>query len=278
MIDIAGCYDLHIHAAPDVSKRKFTDAQLAEHMLRAGFAGFGLKCHFAETAARAALLREHYPELNIVGGITLNRSVGGINPYAVEMCGKMDGRFVWMPTLEARAYKRFHNPNMREEDAKKFLTVFDENKQLLPQVYEVLEVAAQYKMIVCTGHLSAEEGIAIIKAAKECGVAKCVATHADNPADFYTDEQQLTCVRLGAIIEHSYFTVFKKRTTPEVMARQITTVGFDNTFISTDFGQPDNLYPEDGIKEFLSILSKQGIKDENLEKLVKINPARLIAY
>ena len=29
MIDLAGCYDLHIHAAPDVTKRKCTDLELA---------------------------------------------------------------------------------------------------------------------------------------------------------------------------------------------------------------------------------------------------------
>jgi len=277
MINLTGCYDLHIHAAPDVSKRKFTDDELAERMLKAGFAGFGLKCHFAETAARAALLREQFPQLNVVGGVTLNRSMGGLNPYAVEMCGKMGGKFVWMPTLEARAYKRFHNPNMSNAEAAKFLTVFDTDKHLLSSVHEVLEVAAQYKMIVCTGHLSAEEGIAVIKAAKEHGVVKMVATHADNPADFYTEEQQVECVRLGAVVEHCYFTVFKKRTLPEAMVSQLKAVGFDNTFISTDFGQPDNLYPDEGINEFLVTLSQNGVKDEDLEKVVKINPARLIA-
>lgn len=276
MINLTGCYDLHVHAAPDVSKRKFNDIQLAEHMLKAGFAGIGLKCHFAETAARAALLEEQFPQLKVVGGVTLNRSLGGLNPYAVETCGKMGGRFVWMPTLEARAYKRFHNPKMSEAEAKQFLTVFDEQKKLLPQLHEVLEVAAQYKMIVCTGHLSAEEGLAVIKAAKEHGVAKCVATHADNPADFYTKEQQVECVRLGAVVEHCYFTVFKNRTTPEDMVNQLRAVGFDNTFISTDFGQPDNLYPDEGIGEFLQVLNQHGVKDEDLEKLAKINPIKLL--
>lgn len=276
MIDLAGCYDLHIHAAPDVTKRKFTDLELAKHMAKAGFAGFGLKCHFSETSARAALIREQFPELEAVGGITLNRSVGGFNPYAVEMCGRMGGKFVWMPTLEARSYKCFHNPQISELEAAKYLSVFDSNKKLLPSVHEVLEVAAQYNLIVATGHLAAEEGLAVIKAAKSHGVEKIIITHADNPADYYSLEQQLACVKEGAIIEHSFLTVYKRKTSPEDIAAQIKAVGFDNAFISTDFGQDDNPYPDEGIREFLTILSKQGIQDGNLEKLVKINPQELI--
>ncbi|MCH3915568.1 MAG: DUF6282 family protein [Acidaminococcaceae bacterium] len=276
MIDLAGCYDLHIHAAPDVTKRKFTDLELAKHMAKAGFAGFGLKCHFSETVARAALIREKFPELEVVGGITLNRSVGGFNPYAVEMCGKMGGKFVWMPTLEARNYKCFHNPQISELEAAKYLSVFDSDKKLLSSVHEVMEVAAQYNLIVATGHLDAEEGLAVIKAAKSHKVKKIVVTHADNPANYYTLEQQLACVKEGAIIEHSFFTVYKKRTSPKDIVAQIRAVGFDNTFISTDFGQDDNPYPDEGIKEFLEILSKQGIRDRDLEKLVKINPQELI--
>jgi tyrosine-protein phosphatase YwqE len=67
-----------------------------------------------------------------------------------------------------------------------------------------MEVAAQYNLIVATGHLAAEEGLAVIKAAKSHGVEKIITTHADNPADYYSLEQQLACVKEGAIIEHSF--------------------------------------------------------------------------
>lgn len=276
MINLTGAYDLHVHASPDVSARKFTDIELAKHMIEAGFAGIGLKCHFAETAARAALLNEQFPGFHSVGGITLNRSVGGFNPFAVEMCGKMGGKFVWMPTLEARSYKKFHNPQFTEAELTAFPYAFDENKKLLPSIHEVLEVAAHYKMIVGTGHLSAEEGLALIAAAKEHGVEKIVATHADNPADYYSLEQQVEAVKLGAVIEHCYFTVYKNRTSIEDMVAQMQAVGFDNTYASTDFGQVDNPYPDEGIKEFLDALSAKGVADADLEKLVKINPESLI--
>ena len=48
-----------------------------------------IKCHFFETAARAALIRKEFPDLEVFGGIALNKSVGGINPAAVEKTAKM---------------------------------------------------------------------------------------------------------------------------------------------------------------------------------------------
>ena len=75
-----GFYDLHVHPAPDVVPRKFTDIELAERMEMEGFGGFVLKNHFSETASRAAMLQILYPKLVIRGGVVLNRTMGGMNP------------------------------------------------------------------------------------------------------------------------------------------------------------------------------------------------------
>lgn len=90
-MDVKGIYDVHVHTAPDVSKRKFTDPELAPRLEEKGMAGFLVKNHFTETAARAALLQAQFPKLKIIGGIVLNRTVGGFNPYAVENCAKLGG-------------------------------------------------------------------------------------------------------------------------------------------------------------------------------------------
>ena len=66
----------------------------------------------------------------------------------------------------------------------------DEDGKLLPQAVEVLEVAAQYKLVVGTGHLSAREGLALVREARRLDGLQMVLTHADNPADQYTLEQQ----------------------------------------------------------------------------------------
>ena len=92
-----GVFDLHIHTAPDVTPRKCSDLELARRLKAAGMAGCGIKSHYADTAGRAAVLQELYPELRIAGGITLNRSVGGLNPQAVERTAQMGGDWSGFP-------------------------------------------------------------------------------------------------------------------------------------------------------------------------------------
>ena len=185
---LKGAYDMHIHTAPDVTPRKCDDLELAQRLQAAGMAGCAIKSHYMDTSGRAALLQKLYPELTFAGGVTLNRSVGGVNPQAVERMGQMGGKMLWFPTLEARAYQRFHHAD-DGTGLSQFLTVLDEDGKLLPQAVEVLEAAAQYKLVVGTGHLSAREGLALVREARRLDGLQMVLTHADNPADQYTLEQ-----------------------------------------------------------------------------------------
>ena len=56
-------------------------------ILMAGMGGALVKSHGNDTAPRAALLNEQFPELFFAGGIVLNRQAGGLNPFAVRACG-----------------------------------------------------------------------------------------------------------------------------------------------------------------------------------------------
>lgn len=272
-----GVFDLHIHTAPDVTPRKCSDLELARRLQAAGMAGCAIKSHYADTAGRAAVLQELYPELRIAGGITLNRSVGGLNPQAVERTAQMGGRLVWFPTLEAREYQRYRRGN-DGSDLSPFLTVWDENGKLLPQVYEVLEVAARYHMVVGTGHLSAPEGLAVVRAAREQKVERVVLTHADNPANQYTLEEQRRAVEQGALVEHCYFTTYYQRTPLEEIIRQIRGVGCENVILSTDFGQPASPYSDQGMLEYMQRLLEAGISQSDLEQMTSTTPRRLLEY
>lgn len=273
---LMGAYDLHVHTAPDAVERKCTDFELAHRCQAAGMAGIAIKSHWFETAARAKLLQLQFPKLKVAGGIALNRSVGGINPFAVEKAAQIGGQFVWMPTMDAKSYQQFLNAGKEPNCAASYLALLDENGSLHKAVYEVLEVAAKYDLTVCTGHVSAAEGIAMIRAAAGCGVRRLIVTHADNPADSYTTEQQKICIRYGSFIEHCYFTTHRGRIPAEEICRQIQSVGCRHVLLSTDFGQTDSPYPEEGLSEYLNILGKHGIRDADLETMVKKNPSYLM--
>lgn len=272
---LRGVYDLHVHTAPDVTPRKCDDFELAKRLLDHGMGGCAIKNHFADTAGRAAVLASQFPELDIVGGITLNRSVGGINPQAVERTAQLGGKMLWFPTLEAREYQRYRRGN-DGSDLSMFLTVFGEDGKLLLQVHEVLEVAASCNMVVGTGHLSAREGLAVVRAAQEQGVKHMVLTHADNPANQYTLEEQQQAVALGAVVEHCYFTTYYQRTSAEEIARQIWAVGCESVVLSTDFGQVNSPYSDEGMMEYMQCLLECGISEKELVQMTCKNPYRLL--
>ena len=272
---LCGAYDLHIHTAPDVVARKCTDLELAARMRDVGMAGGAIKCHYLDTAGRAGLLRELYPDLAIVGGITLNRSVGGLNPHAAERSAQAGGRMLWFPTIDARAYQQYRQKDDPGVDFSVYLSVLDENGRLLSEALDVLDVAAAHHLIVGTGHLSAREGMILAKEGLRRG-CRMVLTHCDNPANFYTAEQQAEAARAGALIEHSYLTTLWGRTSIEQIAAMIRAAGCENVFLTTDFGQPNSPYSDEGLLLYAQGLSSQGFTEDELTLMMKTTPQKLI--
>jgi hypothetical protein len=92
---VRGVYDLHVHVAPDVMRRRVTDVQLARRCWDAGLAGFVLKSHYVPTAERAAVVNEALGgEVQALGALTLNASVGGMDPLAVEIAAREGARIL----------------------------------------------------------------------------------------------------------------------------------------------------------------------------------------
>jgi len=273
---LRGAYDLHIHTAPDVVPRKCTDLEAARRMLAAGMGGGAIKCHYLDTAARAALLREQFPQLNIVGGVVLNRSVGGLNPCAVERTAQAGGKLLWFPALESREYQRFQQRSDPTSDLSSYIPVCDESGCLLPAALDILDAAAQYQMVVCTGHIGPSEGMALVREGQRKGCT-IVLTHADNPADQYSTAQQIEAVRLGAVVEHSFFTTYYGRTPIEEIERQIRVVGCENVILTTDFGQPKSPFFDEGMAQYAHLLLENGFTPDELRQIMCQNPRRTLS-
>ena len=127
-----------------------------------------------------------------------------------------------------------------------------------------------------TGHLSAREGMALVAEAARLG-CRMVLTHADNPADQYTTQQQVDAVRQGAFVEHCFFTTYFDRTPIEEIAAQIRAVGCDRVILTTDFGQPKSPYSDEGMLQYINLLLEQGFTREELYQMTAENPRRLIS-
>src|SRR5262245_17252163 len=86
--DLKGIVDLHVHCDPDSAPPRRTDIfEIAGLFKKEGIRAYVVKSHFLPTAQLAYALNKTIPEVKAYGGIVLNRSVGGINPVAVEHFG-----------------------------------------------------------------------------------------------------------------------------------------------------------------------------------------------
>ena len=272
---LKGAFDMHIHTSPDVNPRKESDIGLAKRLQAAGMGGAMIKCHFGDTAARAGVLNELFPDMFFAGGVVLNRQTGGLNPAAVATCAKMGGRFVWFPTMDSLSYQNFHRKPEDDPEHKYRVHLFDDNGELKREAVQVLEAAAEYGMVAATGHVSAEEGMAVVRKGRAMGV-DVVVTHADLPSNAYSIDQLKEAAALGAFVEHCYFTTYYKRVTIEAIAEQIRAVGCDLTFLSTDFGQPKSPYSDEGIEAYAELLEGQGFTPEELTCMFRKVPERLL--
>src|SRR3954451_25489089 len=90
---LEGVIDIHAHCDPDRTARSIDAVDLAKLAHQRGMRGLVLKNHYEPTASLAYVVRKLVPELEAFGGIDLNRSVGGINPAAVEHMTHVKGGY-----------------------------------------------------------------------------------------------------------------------------------------------------------------------------------------
>jgi hypothetical protein len=277
---LKGAIDMHVHCIPDVKERRVDEIELARQGLDAGMRGFVIKCHDSVTADRAYLVRKVVEDIEIFGGISLDHSVGGINPTAVEAAikfvwGKPLTKVVWLPTFDAEnnVLKKGSRWKTRKEGVK----VVEDGK-LVPDLYPILELVAEHNIILGSGHLNINELRILIKAVKEVGVKKFVVNHPlSNTMEITIDEQRELAAQ-GAYMEHcaNHFMPMRQLLSPKTFAQAMREVGPQSCILATDFGQPHHPSPVEGLRMFIHAMLLCGVSEEDIETMVKTNPARLL--
>ena len=265
---LRGAYDLHVHAAPDGKQQRRMDAlEVARCAYEAEMGGFVLKSHDYNTAPLTYALNQMYPGLSVFGAIALNRSVGGINPDAVQVACDLGAQVVWMPTFTADFWQRGRGGEG--------IRVADDDGNLCDGVHEVLEIIAAADMTLASGHISPTEAIALFKAARAQGVQRMIATHPDGVA---TLEEQQKMIALGAYQEYTFLACMpsRARRTPQQFVETIRSLGVSNCIVTTDFGQWQNPPPAEGMRMAIAALLDAGMTSDEVTTLVKGNTAQLV--
>ena len=268
---LRGAVDLHVHSSPDVVPRRFDDIELAREAARGGFGALLLKNHMVPTMDRAYLVGKIVPEIAVHGGIVLNDSVGGFNVAAVEVALQLGAREVWMPTKSA------HNHKVRE-GGHGGLTVFDAHGEIRHHVKEIVILLGQSNAILGTGHLSPEEGAALIRYAYMQGVRRMVVTHPEWGPTFYPIELQKDLARYGVMFERCYVSTLAQCGSVPMgtIMQAVSEVGVDSTVLASDLGQPDTPPPVEGMTLFAEQMRAAGFSVDDVRRMMVLNPLHLL--
>ena len=273
-MNLTGIIDLHAHCGPDSMPRQIDAIDLAILAMAAGMRGIVLKNHYEPTASLAYFARKLVPDLQVFGGVALNRSVDGINAAAVERMSMVAGgwgRFVWMPTFDSEAQVRF------SAEKRPFVAISG-GGGLLPEVKEVLDVIAGRNLVLETGHSSAEECLLLIREGRKRGVRKIVVTHAMMAPIHMTIDQMREAADLGAYIEFVYNGLIGpyKEFDCRDYAAAIRAVSPQSAILASDLGQPVNPLHSDGLKAYFAGMMEAGLTEEEIAVMKKDNPAVLL--
>lgn len=288
---LEGAYDLQVHVGPDVIARRIDDIDCAKEFLARSMKGFVLKSHYIQTGERAQVVTKAVPGSRIYGALTLNHSVGGLNPVAVELAGRSGCKIVWMPTVDAEnetagrldggsAKLPFWAKIQRELAAEGIspppLTAIKASGDVTDAARTCMERIAKHNMILATGHLGRREIFALVKTAKTMGLKKVVVTHAEFPSQNLTGDEQKELADMGAVIEHCFTTTYTAKATWESTFANIRKTGVSRTFISTDLGQTINPPVAEGFGMFAQKLLDAGFSTADVHTMAVEIPSRLV--
>jgi len=289
---VRGAYDLHTHIGPDVIPRRIDDVELAQRFAEAGLAGFALKSHYASTAERAQVVSALEPGVEVIGTLTLNRAVGGMNALAVEIAAREGARIVWMPTVDSPAetagrtepkpgdkvplWAKLQHELRGLGFSVEAVEVTDDAGDLLPETRLVLQTIARHGLILATAHLGRADTFAVVDGAVEEGVERIVVTHPEFTCQNFSIEDQVALADRGCVIERCLTTPYSAKTTYEHVFDGVRAVGIERNYFSSDCGNPDYPPVEDGLAIWADKLLEAGFDEDEIGEMVVAGSRRLV--
>ena len=301
----------HIFSSP----RRVDPFQAAFQARDAGLRAIVYMDVFEMSNGTAWLVNRVVPDFQTYGGIILNTVYGGMNPRAVKTAisygdgakyvsfgahstyyqaareGRLvDGKFIPLSELY---------PKFKEEELDRCIRIpLDEPPG--PKLDEILRlIAVNPQIYMITGHVSAEEAVRLVDLAGEYGIEKVVVSSAVTKI---SDMSQLEYMAdRGAFIEYTLAAYTHTTSIPKthyyvereyasidegmnegpgggvkLVAEQISELGAERCIIATDFGVYTLPEPVEGLREFIACLLDLGIPADDIRKLARENPERVL--
>lgn len=274
-------FDVHVHAAPDVLARIGHDDQIAAGYVAAGYSGFVLKAHHESTVGRASALSRS-TGLDVVGGITLNRAVGGINPAAVLSALSTGGRVVWFPTADSHTQESAKLPRLRDLDAR-----LDRSALCVPphpaadaevarNASFVLDLIAEHDAVLCTGHVGVAECHWLFDQARSRRIGRFLLTHPSYTVPGMTPQEIAEFAEQGAYVEITAYQLFHQPGMTPAKLAEVARAAGGRLVLASDAGQPTSPEPPAALEQLIDALAGEGLDRGLLRAAASDVPRHLV--
>lgn len=273
-------FDSHVHAAPDITHRFGDDATIAQQYVDETFSGFVLKGHYESTVGRAAAVAAT-SGLDVVGGIALNRTVGGINSHAVLTTLVSGGRMVWFPTADCHTQEdaglpRLANLDRRLSRATVAIPPVTADQEQINEIMLVLDLIAEFDAVLCTGHLSTAECRWLFDQAQRRGITRFLLTHPSYTVPEMSLREIMDFADQGAFVEMTAFQLWHQPNMTIAKLAEVARVAGDKLILASDAGQPDSPPPPEALQELVDRLTSQGCDSGILHAAAAETPRQLV--
>ena len=271
-----GSIDMHVHVAPDPDwDRRLDTYETAQAAEAGGMRAFVAKSFYYPTTTEARIVTNRMEQVQAVGSVTIGYGTTGGLEYAAETIehhAKIGCKVVWFPAFDAMHCRK----GIGREGG---IQILDEHGELKQEARDVLEVVRDYGMTVCKGHMSYPETEALFIEAANMGISKMVDTHPLSDSwGLFPREQILRLSSLGAYTEIVFGNLMPRlgAMDPADYVDLVHEIGAEKMIMSTDLAQCMDPTPAEGMRFFIGTMLQFGCTDEEVERMVKRNPSRLL--
>jgi hypothetical protein len=249
---------------------------------------------------RAVVLKSHWwPTINVVpyilrsvdtkvqlwSSVTLNITAGGPNPCIIESCAQLGGKMVFLPTWSARndvelkgfssRIKSYYKSHAQLENPRYYF--LDEKGKLILRGYEIIECCKAHNLTLGMGHVSWQESLAFIAAARDMGYShRLVVNHVQSHMIGMPLDAMKRAAEMGAFLEACWNALAPGRMDSPELVQQLRAVGLRQVVVSTDYFRPYSPNPAELFRMFLGMLHEGGLSQGEVKQVAAINPARLM--
>ena len=313
---LKGAIDIHVHAGPHIfsSPRRVDPFQAAIQARDVGMQSIVYMDVFEMSNGTAWLVNRIVPDFKVYGGLILNTVYGGMNPRAVKTAIHYgDGAKYISFGAHSTYYQAAREGRLVDGEFKPLSELYPEFQKELDMCIkipvdeapgenldEILRlIAANPHIYMVTGHTSVDEGVRLVELAEEYGIKKTIVSSAVIK-EASMDQLQYMADK-GAYIEYTLAAFTHTTTIPKthyyvereyasidegmsgevsggvkLVAEQIDELGAQHCIICTDFGVYTLPTPVEGLREFIACLLDLGISPDDVSKMVKSNPEKLL--